>query len=282
MKIAVVTDSTAYLTAEECRELGVVVLPLSITFQGKQYAEGEDITNEQFYEMVRHADVLPKSSQPAPGRVYEVFEQLTQQYDAIIAIHLSGKISGTYQTTASITQEFDAVPIYAIDSLRSCGAQAQLVREAVRLARAGVPAEEIVSRIEKLRDQQTVYFVVDNLHHLQKGGRLSAGAAMMGSMLKIKPILTINGEISIFEKVRTLPRVLTRVAELLDQEVAKGVPLTATVHHAHAAERAAHWQQTLQELYPQVTFITAPFGPVIGTHLGEGAIGLTISPTTSA
>lgn len=279
MKIAVVTDSVAYLSKEEIDKSGVYVLPLSISFNDHVYTEGENLTADTFYDLVRDAKELPKSSQPSVGKTMELFETLSKEYDAIISIHLSSAISGTYQTIYSLKDEFDGVVIYPVDSRRACGAQAHLVREAVRLASLGTEPERIVERLETMVASQGAYFLVDDLMHLQKGGRLSMGSAVVGSMLNIKPILTIDGVITPAEKIRTFKKGITRITELFAQHLEQQTePFIATIHHANRLEFAQEWQQELQERFPHVTFEIVAFGPVIGTHLGEKAVGLIFGP----
>lgn len=282
MKIAIVTDSVAYLDEQEIEALNVHVLPLSIEFEGKVYVEGQDLTSNAFYDLVRDAKELPKSSQPSLGQAMELYEKLSKDYDAAIAIHLSSEISGTYQTALSLQDEYAPFKVYAIDSRRACGSQAQLVKKAVRLVKKGKTPEEIVSALQYMVEQQTGYFLVDNLMHLQKGGRLSAGSALVGSMLNIKPILTINGPITAVEKIRTFKKGISRInmlyAEFRQQYK---VPFQATIHHANRLDLALEWKAELEAQFPQDAFNIVEFGPVIGTHLGEKSVGLIFGPQES-
>lgn len=282
MKIAIVTDSVAYLNQEECQKSNIYVLPLSIEFNGQIYVEGIDLTPTEFYDLVRGAKELPKSSQPSVGKALELYQELASKYDAAIAIHLSSDISGTYQTAVSLADEFSPFKVYAVDSKRACGSQSQLVREAVRLAEKGYAPEKIVECLQKMIHQQTGYFLVDDLMHLQKGGRLSTGAAVVGSMLNIKPILTINGPITVAEKIRTFKKGIARITELFEQFKSEyPVPFTATIHHANRLDFAQEWHVELQAKFPNDTIEIVEFGPVIGTHLGEKSIGLIFGPTHS-
>lgn len=179
MKIAIVTDSVAYLTQEEVTAMNVSLLPLSIEFQGKVYVEGQDLTPTEFYQLVRGADTLPKSSQPSIGQTMTLFETLSNDYDAVLAITLSGDISGTHQTVQSLDKECNGMRVFALDSRRAAGAQADLVRRAYKLIQDGKTIEEILADLNQMIAQQTVYFIVDDLKHLQKGGRLSASSAFV-------------------------------------------------------------------------------------------------------
>ncbi|NEW61791.1 DegV family EDD domain-containing protein [Granulicatella sp. zg-ZJ] len=282
MNIAVVTDSVAYLTKDEIEALNIYVLPLSIAFKDKTYMEGEEITPSEFYDLVRGAKELPKSSQPSVGQTMALFEKLSKDYDAVISIHLSSEISGTYQTVASLNGEFDNFTVYAVDSRRACGAQAQLVKEAVRLARENVSPENIIEKLNMMIAAQNAFFLVDDLMHLQKGGRLSTGSAVIGSMLNIKPILTIDGKIVPTEKIRTFKKGISRITELFQDHVNQyDVPFTATIHHANRLDVAQEWKEELEKQFPKVTFNIVEFGAVIGTHLGEKSMGMIFGPTTS-
>lgn len=276
MKIAIVTDSTANLSKEECSELGVHVLPLSVLFEHKAYQEGVDITTAEFYEMVRQSSVFPTSSQPAIGKVYELFEELSHKFDAIISIHISSKISGTFQTVASVAKDMEEnIKIYPVDTGVTSAVQSRAVRLAAHLAKQGVSPEEIARRCEAICQDTKEYFIVDSLANLYRGGRLSAGSAAIGTLLKIKPILTFEDKaIVAFEKIRTYTKAMKRVEELIAEDL-EGKD-TAQYHfaivHADCPQKAKEWEETLKAYYPTAQFGIEEFSPVIGTHLGEGAI----------
>lgn len=277
MKTAIVTDSTAYIPEKVREENHIHMLPLSVHVGGISYREEVDITAKDFYEQVRTAEDFPQSSQPAIGEIYQLFERLSQDYDAIISIHLSSGISGTFQTVCSLKDDFPACTIYPYDSGISCTPQARLVLEAARLAKKQVDAGQIVAALDQLRDRTRAYFMVDNLKNLQRGGRLSVTSAAVGTMLKVKPVLHFQDKkIVVFEKIRTQKKALKRVEALLEEAIAKtSYPLIATVIHANAPEQGMAWMEELKSRHPEVRFELSYFGPVIGTHLGEGALGLT-------
>ena len=281
MKIAIVTDSTAYLSNEEVISSNIHVLPLSVIFGKETYLEGIDLGYQDFYDKMRTSDIFPTSSQPAFGYVLDTFEKLAKDYDAIISIHLSSKISGSYQTACTIAEELkDVIPIYPIDSGISCAPQAQVVRLAKQLADLDYTPEEILPLCQKLLDETHDYFVVDDLNNLQRGGRLSAGAAMLGSMLKIKPVLTfVDKEIVVYEKIRTQLKAMKKIDSLVAETIdGHGENFEASLIHANCLDKALKWKETLQEEFPQLDIKIEQFGPVIGTHLGEGALGLGWAP----
>ena len=278
MKIAIVTDSTAYLTPEERREWDIYVLPLSVIFGQESYREEQDLTTADFYEKVKNSEVFPTSSQPAVGETIELFRELSHHYDAIIPILLSSGISGTYQTVVTVAEELqDEVLIYPIDSGISCAPQARAVRLAAMMAKdEQYTAKEIVACVQQLVDRTTAYFIVDDLNNLQRGGRLSAGAALVGSMLKIKPILTFEDKkIVALEKIRTQQKAMKRIEQLFeeDTQTTDGDGYELVIIHANAPEAGEVWRAQIQEKYPKLRTSLAYFGPVIGTHLGQGALG---------
>lgn len=280
MKIALITDSVAYLSKKEQEKLNVFVLPLSVEYEGKVYVEGEGLTADTFYDLIRGGKTLPKSSQPTIGKTMELFEQLSKEYDAAIAVHLSADISGTFQTVFSLKDEFDNFKVYPVDSRRAVGSQVLLLRLAHQLILEGKTPEEIVKALEESIQYHNVYFLVDDLTNLQKGGRLSAASAMVGKMLSIKPLLTIDGKIEAVEKIRTFKKGVSRIIELIAEHREKigNVPMSFFIYHGNSLAVGEDLQRQLQEKYPDSTFELVNFGPVIGTHLGEGAVGVLFGP----
>lgn len=280
MKIALITDSVAYLSKQEQEKMNVFVLPLSVEYEGKVYVEGEDLTGESFYDLIRGGQTLPKSSQPTIGRTMELFETLAKDYDAAIAIHLSSEISGTFQTTFSQKDSVDGFTVYPVDSRRAVGAQVLLLRLAHQLIAEGKTPEEIVSALEENIKTHQVYFLVDDLTNLQKGGRLSAISEFVGKMLSIKPLLSIDGKIEAVEKIRTFKKGVSRIMELVAEHKASlnDVPMSMFIYHGNRIEVANEFKAQLQEKFPDCEFEMTTFGPVIGTHLGEGAIGVLFGP----
>lgn len=276
VKIAIVTDSTAYLSEEQYKENNIYRLPLSVIINGEPLKEEVDITSERYFELIRDSKTLPTSSQPTIGDIEGLFTKLAKDYDAIISIHLSSKISGAYQSVTSVGQYIEGIKVYPYDSGYSCAAQGYFVLEAVRLANQGSSVQEIFDVFHQMQQTLKAYFVVDDLHNLVRGGRLSNGAASIGALLKIKPILYFEDkQIVVFEKIRTQKKALKRIEELLGEDVEKGYPIVSTIIHANAESKALAWKETLESNYPEVTFKISYFGPVIGTHLGEGALGMT-------
>ncbi|MCD8500927.1 MAG: DegV family protein [Bacillaceae bacterium] len=275
-KIAIVTDSTAYLPLELREELNITMLPLNVIFGNEAYREEEEITAEQFYEQMKSVEQLPTTSQPAIGLFVKEYERLLGEgYNQIIAIHLSSQISGTYQTSLAAGNMVDGVEVTGFDSEVSCSPQGFYVIEAAKMAQEGKTVSEIINRLQEIKSTIRAYFMADDLSHLHRGGRLNGAQLFVGSLLQIKPVLHFEeGKIVPFEKVRTAKKALSRIYGLLDEDAKTNEPITIAVIHANRSEQASEIAQELKELYPHATISISYFGPVIGTHLGEGSIGI--------
>ncbi|WP_088070571.1 DegV family protein [Gottfriedia luciferensis] len=275
MRTAIVTDSTSYIPQEIRDSLDIHMLPLNVIFGDASYQEEVEITAEQFFLKVREQKDLPKTSQPAYGTIIDKFEQLSKEYDAVVAITLSSGISGTYQSIVSAGTMIDNLDVVTFDSEISCMVQGFYVIEAAKMARNGAGPSEIIARLDEIKQTANAYFMVYDLDHLQRGGRLSSAQAFVGSLLQVKPILTFeNKQIVAFEKIRTEKRAMKRITDLFGEVASKGEKMKAVVIHSNREDDARELARQLAETYPNVEMDISYFGPVIGTHLGEGALGL--------
>lgn len=275
MSIAVVTDSTAHLTDEQYEELNVQKVPLSCVFGNEVYKEEVDITTEDFFLKVREAEELPTSSQPTVGDFTATYQELGKTHDAIISIHLSSKISGTYQNAYSVAQSIEDVNVYPYDSGLAAAGQAFFVVEAAKMAAEGKSVEEILTRLDQIKEALDSLFVVDDVTNLVKGGRLSKTKGNIATLLKIKPVLTfVDGEIVPFDKIRTKKKALNRIEEVFGEAVENAdYPIQATVVHAFSEKEGLAFKERLEKKFPNVRFNFSFFGPVIGVHVGEGCLG---------
>lgn len=274
MKTAVVTDSTAYIPKELREKWNIHMIPLSVIFSNETYREEVDISAEAFYEEVKNRD-LPTTSQPPIGEFVELFEKLSNDYDEVVSIHLSSGISGTYQGAITAGTMVVGIKVYAFDSEISCMVQGFYALEAAEMAEQGKSGEEIIARLGEMKHSIRAYFMVDDLSHLQRGGRLSSAQAFIGSLLQVKPLLHFEDKrIVPFEKVRTRKKALNRVVELLAEDAGSGEQYRAAIIHANREAEALEWKKELETQFPNVEFMLSYFGPVIGTHLGEGSMGM--------
>lgn len=276
MKIAVLTDSTAYIPKEMREEHHIHMIPLQVVFGEKTFREETELDWRSFYKEVKNHDELPTTSQPSFGELIALYEELGKTYDAVISIHLSSGISGTYNSAASANTMVDHIKVYPFDSEISCLAQGFYALKAAQLIKDGVDSpEEIIKELDDMKKTVRAYFMVDDLSHLQRGGRLSSAQAFIGGLLKVKPILHFDNKVIVpFEKIRTRKKAISRIFELFGEDASKGIPMRAAVIHANREEEAADIIQELSGKYPHVEFYNSYFGAVIGTHLGEGAIGI--------
>jgi DegV family protein with EDD domain len=279
MKIAVVTDSTAYLTKQQIAENNIYVIPIPVILDNQVYQEGIDIDSREFYQKLKNSSTFPSTSQPSIGELIDFYENLGNQgYEAVISIHLASTISGFVQTLETVAKEVKNTKVIPFDSQITVMLMGNMVIAATRMVKAGLNPDQIIDKLEDLRATTNEYFIVDDLQNLVRGGRLSNASAFIGSMLKIKPLLTFDRKshkIVAFEKVRSMKKAIHRVEELfkIDQKEVD-YPLRLIVIHANDEPAAEKWRDSLSKEYPQYQVDLSYFGPVIGTHLGEKALAL--------
>lgn len=280
MKLAVVTDSSAYLPEHLQGNPNLYIIPIPVVLDGKSYNEGVDIEADEYYSLLKNSKEFPTTSQPVLGEVMDLYESLVKKgYDTILSIHLSGGISGFISTLFGIKDEIEGATVIPYDSLITSMPMGHMVEAALQMNQAGKTIEEIVAHLDVIRDNTYAYLIVDDLNNLVRGGRLTNGAALIGGLLKIKPILTFQeGKIVLFEKIRSSKKAFNRAEDIIGQRIQEiGKPVKLYVIHANNLAVAQEEKAKLQEKYPDFEIEIGHFGPVIGTHLGEKAIGLAIS-----
>ncbi len=273
-KIAWITDSTCYLEPELLEKYNIHVVPLSVVFGDESLRENIEISAEEFYDRIKVSKNLPKTSQPSVGEFLELYEELKMKYDRGIAVHLSSGISGTYYTSQTAA-ELAGFELTAIDSEIATYPMSFMLLEGIKAQEEGKSYEEIVAHIERVKNDVRAYFLVDNLEHLHRGGRMNAAQFLVGSVLQIKPILHLHEKkIVAFEKIRTYKKAKNRIFDLFKEDAETGVPINAVVIHANHIEEAEAWKKELEAQYPNVSVKFSLFGPVVGTHVGQGTVGL--------
>jgi len=273
MKTAIVTDSTAYIPKEVRDKYDIYMIPLTVILGEEVYEEEIDLGATQFYEEIKLRE-LPTTSQPSIGKFVELFEKLSASYDEVICVHLSSGISGTFQGAISAGEMVEGINVFAFDTESSCMVQGLYAIEAAKLAMEGKNANEILPVLDELKETCKAYFMVDDLSNLQRGGRLSSAQALIGSLLQVKPLLHFENKVIVpFEKIRTKKKAMKRIVELL-AESTKGEPYQAVIIHANRETEAEDWKAELEKEFPNIDFSIGYFGAVIGTHLGEGAMGM--------
>ncbi|MBM7709495.1 DegV family protein [Enterococcus lemanii] len=280
MKLAVVTDSTAFLSDKIKNHPDLFIIPIPVILDGKIYNEGIDIEADAYYELLKNSKEFPTTSQPALGEALELYQHIASQgYDTIISIHLSSGISGFVRNLNTIIDFDPKVKIIPYDSKITSAPMGYMVETALLMAEQGQSFDKITKKIDAIRSSISAYMIVEDLNNLVRGGRLTNGAALVAGLLKIKPILTFSdGEIVLFEKIRSSKKAFARVEDLIGQRISElQQPVQVSVIHANNLQAAMEEKEKLENLYPEISVNIAHFGPVIGTHLGEKALGFTIS-----
>ena len=280
MKLAVITDSSAFLPDNLRGNDHLFVLDIPVVIAGETYVEGKNLTASDFYEKMAAADDLPKTSQPSVAELEETLTRLAgEDYTHVLGLFLSSGISGFYQNIQYLKDEFPDLKIAFPDSKITSSPLGLMVENALIWAAEGQDFEEILIKIQRQIDGTSAFIMVDDLNHLVKGGRLSNGAAILGNLLSIKPILYFNdaGVIEVFEKIRTEKKAIKRLIEVVEEKTASA-SYQIIVIHGNAEEKAESLRQQLIEAGVADDISLATFGSVIGTHLGEGSVALAYIP----
>jgi DegV family protein with EDD domain len=277
--IVILTDSASDIDPSLRQSLGIIAVPLKVNFGPETYVDGVTLTSAAFFEKLKQSEVLPTTSQPSPLDFAEAYKLIVEKYGKdveIIAVMLAGVLSGTYQSAligkSMLEEELD---ITVIDSRKASFVHGLICVEAARAAREGKSKQQILDMIDRYLNDVQVYFIVDTLEYLQKGGRIGKASALIGSLLNIKPILTLDpaGYVSAFDKVRGTKKALARVMEAL-QEYAQGQPVKAAVLHSAVPEEAAELLERIKQQFLVAESYLQEIGPVIGTHVGPGLLGV--------
>jgi DegV family protein with EDD domain len=274
--VAIVTDSTADLPPELAALRSITVVPLTLNFDGKPLLDGVDIRPDEFYRRLHSVTTHPTTSQPSPGRFAEVYKSLLADHDSVVSIHISQKLSGTYESARQAAAMTDPKRVRVIDSELVSMSLGLITLAASSLASSGSNAEAIEAKVLDMRTSIQTYFSVATLEFLRRGGRIGRASALLGSVLQVKPVLCIrDGLVTPLERVRTFERALNRVVELT-REVDRGHGVCIIVGHADAEADA---QRIARELDPIAeTLMIQPLGPVVGAHAGPGVVGVGCYP----
>jgi DegV family protein with EDD domain len=273
-KVKIVTDSTMDMPKEMIEKLGIIVVPLAITINGETYLDRVNLDPVEFIEMMGTSKELPKSSQPSAGAFLEVYDQLGQEGYEVLSIHMTGKMSGTVRSAESAVQMTET-KVTVLDSKFISKALAFQVREAAEMANQGKSLEEILDRLETVREHTKLYIMVDTLENMVKGGRIGKGKALIGSLLNIKPIASLEGaEYNPVAKVRSHSQVVKFMAKQFAEDV-KGKTIKGVgIAHAEAQELSHKIKDSIYELTGFQDVEIDYTGPTVSTHTGPGALAL--------
>lgn len=274
-KVAIVTDSSTYLPQDLAEDLGLHVVPLTLHWDDKSYRDGVDIQAEEFYEKLSTSNSIPTTSQ-TPVNVFEqLFEKLLDQDFAVFAMLISSGISGTVESAMQAQKNFPGAPLEVMDSQLVSMALGFLVLRVARAAKDGASLEECVALANETTPKIGVYFTVDTLKYLAKGGRINTASRLLGAALDIKPIMEIReGKIELVESVRSRRKSMQRMLEMVDRDIAGREPVRISTFHAAAEEDCERlMQEAIARFYPIET-ITTYVSPVVGSHTGPGTLSI--------
>lgn len=277
MTVKIITDSTAYLDRDTLRDLDIVEISLGVNFENRSFKEIE-ITNEEFYALMEKSPKIPTSSQPSPADFYEAFARIVEKGDQVAGVFLSTDFSGTYYSAVTargmILEKYPEARIELIDSRIAASPAGYVAVAGARAARAGLPLEQVVAVMKEVVNKGKLYFTPKTLEYLKKGGRIGGAAALMGTLLQVKPILTVvDGKVAVYDKVRTSEKATAKLIDILIQDHRSTGVLEAKVLHINCLDEAQKVAEKITELSGLEVDIGS-MGPVIGLHVGPGTLGI--------
>ncbi len=276
-KVAIVTDSTGYIPSDLIAEHNITVLPLEVIWGDETFKDGVDIQPSEFYSRLKTAKVMPSTSQVTIPHMKDAFDRLVaEDYDVLgifISEQLSGTVNSANQGIKMMKSGQDRIHVFdSRQTAMSLGFQALAV---ARAAQDGASIEDCIALAEKARDNVAVYFAVDTLEFLHRGGRIGGAKRFMGTAMKVKPILSVQeGKVTSMESVRTKKKAHLRVLEIIKEEIGDRTPIRLATLNANATEDAQALLKLAQEEMDVVEIIRSEVSPVIGTHVGPGTVGL--------
>ncbi len=277
-KIFVVTDSSASLPGGLVKELDIQVIPLWLIWDEACYLDGVDIDPPTFYQRLRTANSLPTSTQPSAVEFRKLFEKLSPDCGGILCVLASSKISGTVEC-ALAAQEFSPVPVEVVDSGFSAMGQGLIVVSAARAAAQGFPLAEVRKRAESTREAVHLFFVVDTLEYLHKGGRIGGAKRLLGTALDIKPILHFEeGTIQPLSQARTKRKAIQELLKITATRLAGNQMAEAAIVHVDCPDEAIQLKEEVINQFEPPLVHVSHVSPVVGTHVGPGALGLAFCP----
>ena len=279
MKIAVVTDSNSGITQAQGKELGITVLPMPFMIDGNEFFEDISLTQQEFYGKMEE-DMDISTSQPSPGSIVELWEALLEEYDGIVHIPMSSGLSGSCQTALMLAEEFDG-RVQVVNNHRISVTQRQSALDALEMAGKGMDVVQIKEVLERTGSESTIYITVDTLKYLKKGGRITPAAAALGTLLRLKPVLTIQGEkLDAFAKARTMKQAKSMMISAIQHDLEtrwddkEGKKTHLEIAHTNCEEAALQLKEELLELFPDTDIHIDPLSLSVACHIGPGALAI--------
>ncbi len=274
-KIAVITDSNSSITQKEAKELGIFVLPMPFTIDNEAYYEDINLTVEQFYERLEDDSEI-FTSQPSLEAVTQMWDEVLQEYDEIVHIPMSSGLSGSCQSAYMLSQDYDG-RVQVVDNQRISVTQRQSVLDALELIKRGKDAREIKEILEADKFNSSIYIMLDTLKYLKKGGRITPAAAALGTLLRLKPVLQIQGEkLDAFAKARTSSQgksmMISAMKSDMEKRFANNIHLQ--VAHSHNLDGALKFKEELAEYFPNMEIHVAELSLSVACHIGPGSLAI--------
>lgn len=282
-KIAVVTDSNSGLSLEQAKELGAYIVPTPFMINGETFFQEVSLTREEFYnKLAEGADI--STSQPSPDSVMSKWDELLKEYDEIVHIPISSGLSTACDTATLLSQDYDG-RVQVVNNQRVSVTQRQSVIDAIEMARRGMSAAQIKETMEEDRFNSSIYIMIDTLYYLKKGGRITPAAAALGTLLKLKPVLQIQGEkLDAFAKARTVNQAKTIMINAIKSDIEKrfgGIskdnPIDLAIAHTENEEAAKTLKEELQAVFPDYPIYIDHLSLSVSCHIGPGALAIACS-----
>jgi DegV family protein with EDD domain len=278
--LRIVMDSAGDLPVEWISKYDINVIPVNVHLGNEVFLEGVDLTPDQFYSWVKETGKVPKTSQPAPQQYIKLYKDIAKPGDVILSIHLTSKLSGTYESAVLAARELQDAPFKVIpfDTLSGTGIQGYMCREAREMDQRGASVDEILERLEKVRDNNQVIFTVDSLDFAQKSGRVQMLEAILATVLKIKPIITIKeGTMAVANKVRTRKASLEYILQEMSRRMGKNL-INAAIMHANDLATALEISEKVKGILNVKNLFVEELSIGIASHLGPGTVGIVAYP----
>ena len=281
-KVAVVSDSNSGIVQEDAKKLGVYILPMPFFINNETYNEGVDLTQEQFYEMLKGGCEI-STSMPSVGSVTDLWDDLLKEYDEIVHIPMSSGLSSSCDTAIMLAQDYDG-KVQVVNNQRISVTQRQSVIDAKRLAEQGKGAADIKEILEREKMESSIYIMVDTLSYLKKGGRITPAAAALATLLKLKPVLQIQGEkLDAFAKARTVKQAKSIMIEAMKNDFAnrfhdpEGKHMYLEMAYTYDLEAAETFREEVKAAFPGLEIVLDPLSLSVSCHIGPGALAVACS-----
>ncbi len=282
-KIAVVTDSNSSMTVQEAKELGIYMIPMPFYIGGKEYLDGVTLTQEDFYERLKGGEEI-HTSQPSPDAVMKLWDELLEEYDEIVHIPMSSGLSGSTGSAYLLAQHYDD-KVQVVDNQRISVTQRQSCLDALELVGRGMNARQIKEELERVKFESSIYIMIDTLTYLKKGGRLTPAVAAIGTLLRIKPVLQIQGEkLDSFAKTRTVQGGKEIMINAIRSDMQNRFGCTENFHNVHLEmaytydlAEAEKFKEEVSAAFPGYEIVLRPLSLSVACHIGPGALAVAVS-----